>query len=135
MGLFKQIAVIILSALTLCYSGGITISKHYCKADLIDLAVNTPVQKCKGAEKASSTDSSTGYTEKSCCSDVVASFQTNSFNQTTSFVDVITFTYLVSAYVPILATKQPSKLLAIVNGLAPPLSKRHWHILLERFLI
>jgi hypothetical protein len=134
MGLFKQIVAILLSALTLSFSGGITISKHYCKADLVDLAINAPVQKCKGAEKTATPHSKTGYTEKSCCTDVVASFQTNSFNQTASFIDV-TPTYLVLAYVPMVVTYQPSKVLAIVNGLAPPLSKRYLHVLFERFLI
>ncbi len=134
MALIKKILVVFLSILTLGYSGGITIAKHYCKSELIDVALNSEVQKCKGAEISNSGVPQDGISEKSCCTDVIASFQTNSFQKSATEALTTGATILIQpicALVPVLI----SPVFTRVSSKAPPLSKRAIHVLFERFLI
>ncbi len=134
MALIKKILVVFLSILTLGYSGGITIAKHYCKSELIDVALNSEVQKCKGAEISNSGVPQDGISEKSCCTDVIASFQTNSFQK--SATEALTtgtaiFIQPIRAFDAVVKTTFTTR----VSLKAPPLSKRAIHVLFERFLI
>ncbi len=134
MALIKKILVVFLSILTLGYSGGITIAKHYCKAELIDVALNSEVQKCKGAEVSKSDVPQDGISEKSCCTDVIASFQTNSFQKSAIEALSVGAAILIQpirALVPVVKTP----VITSVSLKAPPLSKRAIHVLFERFLI
>lgn len=137
MHLFRKIAVILLSALTLTFSGGVTIAKHYCKAELIDLAINAPVKKCKGAENNAKapTNGESSFTKQSCCTDVIASFQTNTFqkgsNALLDHVEVPTLTSEI-CIAEVLNHPQPK---TNIQDHAPPLSKQLSYQIYERYLI
>ena len=136
MQLVRKIVVVLLSALTLIFSGGLTISKHYCKAELIDLAINAPVKKCKGAENAYTVPANGGplLTKQSCCNDVIDSFQTNTFQKSSDLPDY-QFASIAAAVVVIndIPTHQPVK--SFFQGHSPPLSKQRSYKIFERYLI
>ena len=136
MHLFRKIAAILLSALTLTFSGGVTIAKHYCKAELIDLAINAPVKKCTGAENNATAPANgeSSFTKQSCCTDVIANFQTNTFQKSSDLPDY-QITSIAAAIVVIndIPTHQPVK--SLFQGHSPPLSKQLSYQLYERYLI
>lgn len=75
----RFILVVVMSVMVLAYSGGITIAKHFCRTELIDLAINGVVKKCDGAKNKTPKSNKPIFSEKSCCSDVVFSFKSFNF--------------------------------------------------------
>lgn len=135
MHLIKQIVAVFLSLLVLGFSSGITISKHFCKNELVDLAINSSVKKCKGAKKYSLPAPGVSFSEKSCCTDEVARFQTADFS--INFPQLVINQDLVLVAHTALPIKigQNKRVLLVPRAHAPPLQNRRIHIIHEQFLI
>ena len=135
MNLARYIFSFLMVAVVFAYSGGITIAKHYCKTEVVDLAINSVVEKCKGAKKSTPISSEPIFSERSCCSDEIASFK--SFNFQLS--EKILLDNIGDAGSPLLFEDEPLK--GFKNGpvfislKSPPLTPLPIFKVLERYLI
>ena len=129
----KQIAIIFLSLVTLSYSGGIAITKHYCKNKVVAKAINSEVKKCNKATNATPFSGETEYQIPSCCSTDFGFFKSSDFED--SQVEILTIAHFdIPVYFlkPVIIEKN---LFVASHQKAPPLSKRPIYVMVESYLI
>lgn len=131
--LAKQIAIILLSLVTLSYSGGIAITKHYCKNKIVDKAINSEVKKCKKATASKPFSGETEYQKPSCCSTDFGFFKSSDYENTnTELLSIAHFETPFCSTNPVVKVKS---LFVESHQKAPPLSKNPIYILVESYLI
>jgi len=131
--LAKQIAIIFLSLVTLSYSGGIAITKHYCKNKIVDKAINSEVKKCKKAAAAKPFSGETEYQKPSCCSTDFGFFKSSDFeNANIELLSVTHYETPIWTSKPVVSAKNS---FVESHQKSPPLSKLPIYVLVESYLI
>ncbi len=71
MGRARKITSILCALLIIGMSGGVHISKHFCRGELVDRSLNSFVEKCSvdspEGENATPQERETRFSKKSCC--------------------------------------------------------------------
>lgn len=130
----KNITAVFLVATVLAFSGGLNISIHLCKGEIVSKALNGNAEKCKGASTfAGPLSSGLSFSKKSCCDSESGFYKTFSFEKTAvakaNFQAAIVFTTPVTIQKPIAA----QVLITRIKG--PPLPSVKLHKVLEQYLI
>lgn len=96
--ILRKIASVFLLLVFLAFSGGIHIGKHFCKGELIDLAINSKVDKCNKTISFEYPEKGLAFSQLSCCNTEVDFYQADhsqkesidnftTLSFTTSYVD------------------------------------------------
>ncbi|MDX5404780.1 MAG: hypothetical protein LPK46_05125 [Bacteroidota bacterium] len=135
MKIFQKVISIFISLLILGYSGGLTVSTHFCNEDLVDRSIILPAKKCEAATKSAPQEQDPHFKRPSCCLDFVSEFKSQQFSthQKIPFVkDFFPSDKFEITSDPVFQDSEPTFL--IPNTKAPP-DKVSRHIRFEQFLI
>lgn len=131
--LAKRIAVIFLSLLTFSYSGGIAITKHYCKHKIVSKAINSEVKKCSKAVAFTPFSKESQVQKPNCCSTDFAFFKSNDFEKTSKII-FADFTALEPQQTaPVFVSYQNNRAERFKSS--PPLPNLPIYIFVESYLI
>lgn len=133
---FLQKAIsILISLLILGYSGGLSVSTHFCNEDLVDRSILLPAKKCEAASRSIPySQDGPSVNRPSCCLDIFSEFQSDSFarDQAAFFPEFSAFAIVATPYELNIQKKEIPFLLPNQKAPPNPISK---HILYEQFLI
>lgn len=75
--ILRKIAVLFLMLVFLAFSGGIHIGKHFCKGELVDLAINTKVNTCSKSIYFDFPEKGLAFSQLSCCNTEIDFYQSD----------------------------------------------------------
>ncbi len=75
--IIRKIASFFLVVVFLAFSGGVHIGKHFCKGELIDLAINSEVDKCSKSISPEFPEKGLALSQLSCCNTEIDFYQSD----------------------------------------------------------
>jgi len=129
----KTIAIFLLLTVV-AYSGGVSISKHFCKGKITSRAFNTAAKPCKKASCKKHQTRELGYTKPSCCNteqDFFKSFNFEKNQVSQSFVLAIAE----MVYPKLIVSDYTSSTKLRVEFYKPPPDPTPIYVRIERYLI